>query len=85
MSRSCSITTWRSRCFGRRSILIFLYNTLESISAGAYLKGEKELAYMAVLLGRSLRYSISQPDDTVTVRQELDELHDYMELQKNPL
>ena len=60
----------------------FLYNTLESISAGAYLKGEKELAYMAVLLGRSLRYSISQPDDTVTVRQELDELHDYMELQK---
>ena len=46
----------------------FLYNTLESIHATAYLNGEETLSEMAVLLGKTLRYGISTPTDVVSVR-----------------
>lgn len=60
----------------------FLYNTLESIHAIAYLHGEEDLSQMAVLLGKNLRYGISTPSDQATVKDELDNLMNYIHLQQ---
>lgn len=60
----------------------FLYNTLESIHAAAYLKGEEDLSRMAVLLGKTLRYGISAPADRVCVKDEVENLMNYIHLQK---
>lgn len=60
----------------------FLYNTLESIHAVAYLQGNQEVGQMAILLGRILRYGVTNPSDEVPVRAEAENLNDYVALQK---
>lgn len=60
----------------------FLYNTLESIRVTASLNDQAVLSEMAALLGKTMRYGISSPAEIVTVRTELENLQDYVHLQK---
>lgn len=60
----------------------FLYNTLESIHSVAYLEGNREVGEMAVLLARILRYGVSAPGGPVTLRDEANNLADYICLQE---
>ena len=60
----------------------FVYNTLESIRAEAVSAHQYKIADMTVLLGKTLRYGISNQEETVTVEQELFYLQDYIALQK---
>lgn len=58
----------------------FLYNTLETMRAHALDAHNSELAEMAGLLGKTLRYGLSE-NETVSVRREMRNLMDYIELQ----
>lgn len=60
----------------------FLYNTLESIHSVAYLEGNRKVGEMAVLLARILRYGVSAPGGPVTLRDEANNLADYIRLQE---
>lgn len=60
----------------------FVYNTLETIRAEAYLHGQYAIADMTTLLGKTLRYGISRQGDCVTVGTELAHLQDYIALQQ---
>ena len=58
----------------------FLYNTLETMRAHALDVHNSELAEMAGLLGKTLRYGLSE-HETVSVRREMRNLMDYIALQ----
>lgn len=58
----------------------FLYNTLETMRAHALDAHNSELAEMAGLLGKTLRYGLSE-NETVSVRREMRNLMDYIALQ----
>lgn len=58
----------------------FLYNTLETMRAHALEAHNSELAEMAGLLGKTLRYGLSEKE-TVSVRREMRNLMDYIALQ----
>ena len=60
----------------------FVYNTLETIRAEAYLHEQYAIADMTTLLGKTLRYGISRQGDCVTVETELAHLQDYITLQQ---
>ncbi len=60
----------------------FLYNSLESIHMMAEINHDKETSKMVRDLGKILRYGISKQNETVTVREELNHLDDYINLQK---
>lgn len=60
----------------------FLYNTLDSISWLAALNGSQEVSRMAVSLGRILRWSISNTDNIVLLKEETAVLEDYLAIQK---
>lgn len=60
----------------------FVYNTLETIRAEAYLHGQYAIADMTTLLGKTLRYGITRQGDCVTVETELAHLQDYIALQQ---
>ncbi|MCZ8520862.1 sensor histidine kinase [Paenibacillus mucilaginosus] len=61
----------------------FLYNTLESIRMVAEAREAPDAADMAFSLGEILRYGINRSGDTVSVREELYHLEQYMLLQKH--
>ena len=60
----------------------FLYNTLDSIRGQALLDGNKEVAMMIKTLSSFFRYCISRKSDVVTFRDELDNIKNYMEIQR---
>jgi len=60
----------------------FLYNTLDSINWQAQLKGEKEIAEMICTLGKFFRSNIRITENTIPLRQELENVNLYMELSK---
>lgn len=60
----------------------FLYNTLESIQSLALLQGEQKISDMVYLLGRLLRESIRQKSDVVSLREELQYVTHYLEIQQ---
>lgn len=60
----------------------FLYNTLESIQSLAKLKGENEIGDMIYLLGSLLRDSIGRKGDLVKLRDEVDFIARYLEIQR---
>ena len=60
----------------------FVYNTLETIRASALSKEHRDLADMTSLLGRVLRYGVSQGSEPVTIAQDLNELKAYISLQQ---
>ncbi|MBW7455814.1 sensor histidine kinase, partial [Paenibacillus sepulcri] len=58
----------------------FMYNTLESIRMAAELNDDRDAANMLAILGRLLRYSISDLHEEVTLASELDHVRHYVEL-----
>lgn len=60
----------------------FLYNTLETIRSQAISDGNREIAEMVKRLSLIFRYSISQKGDLVTLRDELNNIRNYMKIMK---
>lgn len=60
----------------------FLYNTLDSVSCMAMIKGEKELSHTLSALAKLFRYNIHQPDQLVTLQEELEMVHHYIGIQQ---
>lgn len=60
----------------------FLYNTLDSIRSDALLVGSRGIANMTEALARMFRYSISRNSDPVTLDDELQNVNNYLTIQK---
>lgn len=60
----------------------FLYNTLDAISWMASMGGNKDVSKMSVALGRILRWSISNTENIVTLREEVSNVEDYLSIQR---
>lgn len=60
----------------------FLYNTLEAIRGEALIHDNIEIANMTEAIARFFRYSISNKGDFVTVREELDNVKNYILIQQ---
>jgi two-component system sensor histidine kinase YesM len=60
----------------------FMYNTLETIGM-AVEEGDSEIVVdMVTLLGRMLRFSLSNKDRLVQISKEVQHIHDYLNIQK---
>ena len=60
----------------------FLYNTLQSINWMAKLSDFEGVSTMVTALGKFLRYSISSREDLVTIGQEIEQIQNYLIIQK---
>ena len=60
----------------------FLYNTLDAIRGQAIQENNREVAMMIQTLSAFFRYSISRKGNTVTLRDELDNVRNYMKIQQ---
>lgn len=60
----------------------FLYNTLDSINALAILNDDKDISNMTTSLAHLLRLSIGQPDEFVTIDDEIKHIKAYLTIQK---
>ena len=60
----------------------FLYNTLECIRGQALMADNLEIARMVEALGAFFRYSISRKGNLVTLKDELDNIDNYMLIQR---
>lgn len=60
----------------------FLYNTLESIRSEALMHKDMDAAKMAEALGNFFRYNISRREDVVSVAEELQNIENYIQIQK---
>ncbi|WP_138205572.1 sensor histidine kinase [Haloimpatiens lingqiaonensis] len=60
----------------------FLYNTLESINWMAKLGDLQGVSTMVTSLGKFLRYSISKKGDIVTIEEEMQQVNNYLTIQK---
>lgn len=60
----------------------FLYNTLESIRGQAIIDGNKDIGKMIAALASFFRYSISTKGNLVTLREELNNIENYMMIQR---
>lgn len=60
----------------------FLYNTLDSIRGYALQEKAPIAADMIEILSRIFRYTISQKDDVIMIREELTMVRDYLAIQK---
>jgi two-component system, sensor histidine kinase YesM len=59
----------------------FIYNTLEMIRMTAEVNDDEEVSEMTYTLGKLLRYGINHSNQPVTVRDEIEHLHNYIALQ----
>ncbi|MFD0619731.1 sensor histidine kinase [Paenibacillus sp. GCM10027629] len=59
----------------------FLYNTLQSLKALAVLGRTKDISNMVTQIGLMLRYAINNMQEVVTIKQELDHVRSYLEIQ----
>jgi two-component system, sensor histidine kinase YesM len=60
----------------------FIYNTLETINSLARKKRETEISRLIVLLGKLLRSSISSFEEKIPIKQEINYIVNYLEIQK---
>lgn len=60
----------------------FLYNTLDALYWMVILKGEEEIGDAILALSSILRYSISHQNEFVTVREDMEQLENYLKIQK---
>lgn len=60
----------------------FLYNALECIRGQAMINNVPEIADTTQALSRFYRYSISTPEDAVTLKDELENIKNYMKIQQ---
>jgi len=61
----------------------FLYNSLEFINSFAIVSGILPISRMADALARLFRYSVKSVDDVVPLREELDHIRIYLQIQKD--
>jgi len=59
----------------------FLHNTLESIRMKAIFNDDHEVAYMIKTLGKLFKFSLAKQDKTTTIKDELEHVKTYIELQ----
>lgn len=59
----------------------FIYNTLDSINWMALSKNEEDIVTMVSSLAHILRYSIKQPNEQVPLKQELEHVQNYVNIQ----
>jgi len=59
----------------------FMYNTLETIAMTVEEDDREAVVDMVTILGRMLRYSLSNKEKLVTINQELQHIHDYLTIQ----
>lgn len=60
----------------------FLYNTLDMINWMLILEDKLDISDIVVLLSNILRYSITYEDDLVTIREDLEQMSNYLTIQK---
>ncbi len=60
----------------------FIYNTLDSVACIALLSGEHDIATMVTSLISILKYSVDFSKTAVTLREEIDYLQQYIQIQK---
>lgn len=60
----------------------FLFNTLNTISKKAYLEGSEEISDLLVSVAGILRYNLKQLDRSVTLKEEIDVIQQYIMIQK---
>ncbi|MBB3111649.1 two-component system sensor histidine kinase YesM [Paenibacillus phyllosphaerae] len=60
----------------------FLHNTLNSVQWLARMNGQKEIDKLVTLLVKVLHYNLGKQSLIVTLQEELEALHNYMELQR---
>lgn len=60
----------------------FIYNTLETINCMAKLKDYEGITKTVTALGKFLRYSLSKSNDVVTVKEDLEQVKNYLTIQK---
>lgn len=60
----------------------FLFNTLNSISKLAYIEGAEQTSDLAVSVSRLLRYNLQKLDQAVPLREEVEHVNEYMNIQK---
>jgi signal transduction histidine kinase len=60
----------------------FLFNTLDTLSKKAYMEGSEETSDLIANVANLLRYNLKRLDRSVTLREEIDVLLQYMEIQK---
>ncbi|QPC45652.1 sensor histidine kinase [Mangrovibacillus cuniculi] len=60
----------------------FLFNTLNTLSKKAYLEGSEETSDLLVSVAGILRYNLKQVDRSVSLREEIFVLKQYIEIQK---
>ena len=60
----------------------FLYNTLEVIRSEAIINGDMAAAEMSEALANYFRYNISKKKDVVTLGEEMDNIDNYINIQK---
>ena len=61
----------------------FLYNTLDSIGCLAMLNGQIEIADLLKSLAQIMRYSIHNPQEPATLREEIAIVKEYEKIQRN--
>ncbi|OME87060.1 MULTISPECIES: sensor histidine kinase [Paenibacillus] len=59
----------------------FLYNTLDTIYWMLYVRGQEKIGDIVVAMSNMLRYSIGKNGPTVTLKEELDNLSNYIHIQ----
>ncbi|WP_050184077.1 cache domain-containing sensor histidine kinase [Domibacillus robiginosus] len=59
----------------------FMYNTLETIAMTVEEDDKNTVVDMVTILGRMLRYSLSNKENLVTIHQELQHIRDYLTIQ----
>ena len=59
----------------------FLFNSLNMITGTAYIEGAEETTNLMELLGSYLRYNLDKFDKMVTLKEEVENVRDYMEMQ----
>ncbi len=60
----------------------FLYNTLENIRGQAIIDDNDTIAEMTEALARYFRYNISRDNDIVTIKQEIENIKTYIQIQQ---
>ena len=60
----------------------FLYNTLETIRSQAVIQGSESIEEMTEALAVLFRYSISRPGEMATLREELENIDNYLLIQQ---
>lgn len=60
----------------------FLYNTLETIRSEAIMHDDMDAAMMSESLANYFRYNISKKSDLVTIKEELENIESYIQIQK---